>query len=149
ALYRQNSIDVPRGMIDENVQRLQLDAARRMGAKDASQVPARELFEDQARRRAALGLIMGQHVQSEGIKLDRERVQSRLDDLVANYPNPEEARRAYLQHAYAMRQVESVVLEDQVVDWILDRPHVTDKPITFKCLTGFGQNTEQRSETHT
>jgi hypothetical protein len=48
-----------------------------------------------------------------------------------------------------MRQVESVVLEDQVVDWIVDRARVTDKPMTFKDLTGFGQNIEQNSETYT
>jgi trigger factor len=149
ALYKENSFEVPRALVDEQVQRLQLDAARRMGAKDASQVPARELFEEQGRRRAALGLLMGQIVQSEGIKLDRERVQRRLDDLVASYPNPEEVRRAYAQNVDAMRQVESVVLEDQVVDWIVDHANVTDKPMTFKDLTGFGQNVEQKSETHT
>jgi trigger factor len=142
ALYRENTFEVPRALVDEQVQRLQVDAARRMGAKDASQVPAREVFEDQARRRAALGLLMGQIVQSEGIKVDRERVQTRLNDLVASYPNPEEVRRAYVQNADAMRQIESVVLEDQVVDWIVDRTSVTDKPMTFKDLTGFGQNIE-------
>jgi trigger factor len=149
ALYRENTFEVPRAMIDEQVQRLQVDAARRIGAKDASQVPPREVFEDQARRRAALGLLMGQIVQSEGIKVDRERVQTRLNDLLAQYPNPDEARRAYLQNADAMRQVESVVLEDQVVDWIVDHAAVTDKPMTFKDLTGFGQNIEQKSETNT
>ena len=92
---------------------------------------------------------MGQIVQSEGIKVDRERVQTRLNDLVASYPNPEEVRRAYLQNVDAMRQVESVVLEDQVVDWIVDHAQVTDKPMTFKDLTGFGQNIEQKSEIHT
>src|ERR1700730_3791040 len=149
ALYRENTFEVPRALIDEQVQRLQVDAARRIGAKDASQVPAREVFEDQARRRAALGLLMGQIVQSEGIKVDRERVQNRLNDLVASYPNPDEVRRAYVQNADAMRQVESVVLEDQVVDWIVERARVTDKPMTFKDLTGFGQNIEQNSETNT
>jgi trigger factor len=149
ALYRENTFEVPRSMIDEQVQRLQVDAARRIGAKDASQVPAREVFEDQARRRAALGLLMGQIVQAQNIRVDRERVQTRLNDLVAQYPNPDEARRAYIQNADAMRQVESVVLEDQVVDWIVDHAHVTDKPMTFKDLTGFGQNVEQNSETHT
>lgn len=148
SLYRENSFEVPRALIDEQVQRMQVDAARRMGAKDASQVPAREVFEDQARRRAALGLLMGQIVSTEGIKVDRERVQTRLNDLVASYPNPEEVRRAYVQNADAMRQVESVVLEDQIVDWIVDRASVTDKPMSFKDLTGFGQNTEQNSETH-
>jgi trigger factor len=142
ALYRENSFEVPRAMVDEQVQRLQVDAARRSGAKDASQVPAREVFEDQARRRAALGLLMGRIVQSEGIKVDRERVQTRLNDLVASYPNPDEVRRAYVQNADAMRQVESAVLEDQVVDWIVERARVTDKPMTFKDLTGFGQNIE-------
>jgi len=146
ALYRENQFEVPRALVDEQVQRLQLDAARRIGAKDASQVPAREVFVDQARRRAALGLLMGQIVQSEGIKVDRERVQTRLNDLVAQYPNPDEARRAYLQNADAMRQVESVVLEDQAVDWIVDRARVTDKPMTFKDLTGFGQSPEQNPE---
>jgi len=149
ALYQENTFDVPRSLVDEQVQRLQLDAARRIGAKDVSQVPARELFEDQARRRAALGLLMGQIVQTEGIKLNRDRVQTRLDDLVASYPNPDETRRAYLQNADAMRQVESVVLEDQIVDWIVDHARVTDKPMTFKDLTGFGQNVEQKSEIHT
>jgi trigger factor len=149
ALYRENTFEVPRALIDEQVQRLQVDAARRIGAKDASQVPAREVFEDQARRRAALGLLMGQIVQTEGVKVDRERVQTRLNDLVAQYPNPDEARRAYVQNVDAMRQVESVVLEDQVVDWIMDHARVTDKPMTFKDLTGFGQNIEQNSETNT
>lgn len=142
-LYAENQFDVPRSLIDDQVQRMQLDAARRMGVKDASQVPARELFVDQARKRAALGLLMGQIVQTEGIKVDRERVLTRLNDLVAQYPNPDEARRAYLQNADAMRQVESVVLEDQVVDWIVERARVTDKPMTFKELTGFGQDAAQ------
>jgi trigger factor len=141
-LYADNQFEVPRSLLDEQVQRMQLDAARRMGVKDASQVPARELFVDQARKRAALGLLMGQIVQTEGIKVDRERVQTRLNDLVAQYPNPDEARRAYLQNSDAMRQVESVVLEDQVVDWIVERARVTDKPMTFKDLTGFGREAE-------
>jgi trigger factor len=142
ALYRENPIEVPRALVDEQVQRFQADAARRTGAKDASQLPPRETFEEPARRRAALGLLMGQIVQTEGIKADRERVQSRLNDLIASYPNPDEARRAYLQNADAMRQIESVVLEDQVVDWIAERARVTDKPMTFRDLTGFGRNTD-------
>jgi trigger factor len=90
---------------------------------------------------------MGQIVQAQNIKVDREKVQTRLNDLVAQYPDPDEARRAYIQNADAMRQVESVVLEDQVVDWIVDHARVTDKPMTFKELTGFGQNVPQNSET--
>jgi trigger factor len=140
ALYRENPIDVPRALLEEQVQQLQIDTARRMGVKDASQLPPREPFEEPARRRVALGLLMGQVVRAEQIKVDRERVLSKLNDLVAGYPDQqEEARRAYLQNQDAMRQVESSVLEDQVVDWVVERAKVTDKPMTFKELTGFGQ----------
>ena len=141
ALYRQNPVDVPRALLEEQVQQLQIDTARRMGVKDASQIPAREPFEEPARRRVALGLLMSQIVQAEQIKLDRERVQTRLGDLVAGYPEPqqEEARRAYVQNQDAMRQIESAALEDQVVEWVLGRANITDKPMTFKEITGFGQ----------
>jgi trigger factor len=141
ALYRQNPVDVPRALLEEQVQQLQIDTARRMGVKDASQIPARESFEEPARRRVALGLLMSQIVQAEQIKLDSERVQTRLGDLVAGYPEPqqEEARRAYLQNQDAMRQIESAALEDQVVDWVLGRANITDKPMSFKEITGFGQ----------
>jgi trigger factor len=141
ALYRQNLVDVPRALLEEQVQQLQIDTARRMGIRDASQLPARESFEEPARRRVALGLLMSQIVQTQQIKLDRERVQSRLTDLVASYPEQqqEEARRAYLQNQDALRQIESAALEDQVIDWALGRANITEKPMTFKEITGFGQ----------
>jgi trigger factor len=84
---------------------------------------------------------MSQIVQAQEIKLDRERVQARLTDVVAGYPEPqqEEARRAYLQNQDAMRQVESAALEDQVVDFLLAKANITDKPMSFKEITGFGQ----------
>ncbi len=147
ALYRENSIEVPRTLIDEQVQRLQVDAARRMGVKDVSQMPPRQPFEEPGRRRAALGLLMSQIVRAEGLKVDRARVQTRLDEMIASYPNADEARRAYLQNPDAMRQVESLVLEDQAVDWVVEHARVTDKPMTFRELTGFGQNTVPNSET--
>jgi trigger factor len=141
ALYRQNPVDVPRALLEEQVQQLQIDTARRMGVRDASQIPAREPFEEPARRRVALGLLMSQIVQMEQIKLDRELVQTRLGDLIGGYPEPQqdEMRRAYLQNQDAMRQIESAALEDQVVDWVLGRANITDKPMTFKEITGFGQ----------
>jgi trigger factor len=139
ALYQENAIEVPNALIDEQVQQLQLDMGRRMGARDVSQLPPREQFADQGRRRAALGLLLGQIVQNEGLKVDRERVLARLNDVIATYPNADEARRAYLQNPDAMKQIESAVLEDQVIDWALERARITDKPMSFKELTGFGQ----------
>ena len=144
ALHSQNPIDVPRALIDEQVQQMQLDAARQMGVREASQLPPREPFEAAARKRAALGLILGQIVQAEGLKVDRQRVQERLEDLSASYPNPEEARAAYQRSREAMRQIESAILEEQVVDWFLERAKVQDQTMTFQEITGFGREGESR-----
>jgi len=139
ALYRNNPIEVPQGLVEEQVQQLQIETARRLGIRDASQLPRPEAFLEPARRRVALGLLVTHIVQSQGLKADRERVLARLNALVEGYPNPDEARRAYLQNADAMRQIESAALEEQVVDWVVGRAHVTERPMTFTELTGFGK----------
>jgi trigger factor len=139
ALYRDNPVDVPRALLEEQVQQLQIETARRLGIRDVKRLPSADAFLEPARRRVALGLLIGHIVQAQGIKVDRERVQERLAELVESYPNPDEARRAYLQNQDAMRQIESGVLEDQVVDWILERARVTEQAMTFSELTGFGR----------
>jgi trigger factor len=141
-LYTANPLDVPKALVDEQIQQLQVDMARRANITDASKLPPASTFEENARRRVVLGLLMGEIVKTENLKVDRERVQNRLSDVAGAYPNPEEVRRAYLQNADAMRQIESAVLEDQVVDWVVGRAKITDKPSTFSELTGFGQRTE-------
>jgi trigger factor len=141
-LLKANTIEVPRTLVDEQVQQLQLDMARRAGIKDANQLPARSHFEEPARRRVALGLIVGEIIRSSGLKVDRHRVQQRLEDIAADYPNSDEVRRTYLQNADAMRQIEASVLEDQVIDWILERAKVSERPSSFSELTGFGHTSE-------
>ena len=146
ALYRDNPIELPRAMVEEQVQALQIDAARRLGVREASQIPPRDPFVEPARRRVALGLLLSHIVQAQGLKLDRQRLNERLDDLVANYPNPDEARRAYQQNPEAMRQLESAVLEDQVVDWAIAGARITERPMSFKELTGFGPGAQSEQQ---
>jgi trigger factor len=141
ALYKENPLEIPRALLEEQIQQLQLDMARRANITDASKLPPSQTFEEPARRRVALGLLLSEIVRAESLKVDRERVQTRLADLASQYPNPDEVRRAYLQNADAMRQIESAVLEDQVVDWIAERAKITERPVSFSELTGFGQNT--------
>jgi trigger factor len=143
ALFKANPIDVPRSLIEEQVQQLQIDTARRLGIRDASRLPPRNVFEEPARRRVALGLLVAQIVQAQELKVDRARVQARLAALVEGYPDPEQARRAYLQNQDAMRQIESATLEEQVIDWVLERAQVSERPMTFKEITGFGQQAEE------
>ena len=148
ALYRSNPIEVPQSLIEEQVRQLQIETARRLAIRDASQLPRPEAFLEPARRRVALGLLVTHIVQSQGLKVDRERVLARLNALVEAYPNPDEARRAYLQNAEAMRQVESAALEDQVVEWVVERAKVTERPMSFSELTGFGRSAADHDHAH-
>ena len=137
-LLAANPVEVPQSLVDAQVREMQIEAARRMGAREASQVPPPEPFVEGARKRVALGLLIGELIKARGLKLDRERVDARLADLAASYPDPEQVIKAYRQNADALRQVENLVLEEQVVDLLLEHAKVTDEPATFKDVMNFG-----------
>jgi trigger factor len=137
-LLEANPLDVPKALVDQQVREMQLDMARRTGAKDASQVPPADTFVEPARRRVTLGLLVGELVKSAKLQVDRGRVEARLGELAATYPDPDAIMGAYRQNPDAMRQVENMVLEDQVVEYLLERAKVTDQPSTFKELMNFG-----------
>ena len=137
-LLAANPVEVPQSLVDAQVREMQIDAARRMGAKDASQVPPPENFVESARRRVALGLLIGEVIKTNGIRIDRKLVEARLSDIAAGYPDPDAVAKTYRQNAEAMRQVENLVIEDQVVDFLLERAKVTDQPATFKDVMNFG-----------
>lgn len=137
-LIEANPLDLPKALVDQQVRDMQADTARRMGAKDASQVPPPDAFVEPARRRIALGLLVSELVKTTGLQLDRSRIDARLGELAATYPDPDAILGAYRQNPDAMRQVENMVLEDQVVDYLLERAQVTDQPSSFKELMNFG-----------
>jgi trigger factor len=136
-LYQANPVDVPNTLIESQVRDMQVEAMRRSGAKDASQAPPPEPLVEPARRRVALGLLFNDIIRREKIVLDPARANARLDEMVGAYGDAEGLKRAYQQNAEAMRQVESLALEDQVVDWVLAHAKVQDKNSTFKELMNF------------
>jgi trigger factor len=136
-LYEVNPIDVPNSLLESQIRDMQIEAMRRSGAKDASQAPPREPLVEPARRRVALGLLLNDVIRRQNLVLDPKRSNARLDEMVGAYGDAAALKRAYLQNADAMRQVESLALEDQVVDWILEHAKVHDKASTFKELMNF------------
>jgi trigger factor len=140
ALYQANPLELPRVLIDEQIRELQVQMLRRAGVQQLDQLPPKEPYEEPARRRVALGLLMGEIVRSQALRVERSRVAARLEALVATHPDPEAAKRQYLQSREAMEQIESAALEDQAIEWLLTQVKVTDKPATFRELTGFGEN---------
>jgi trigger factor len=137
-LLAANPIELPASLVESQVREMQLDTARRMGAREASQIPPRDPFVEPSRRRVALGLLINEIIKSEKIELDQAKVTAKLEELVSTYKDPQEALRAYRQNREAMQQVEMLVLEDQVVDWLLGRIKVTEQPTTFKSVMNFG-----------
>jgi trigger factor len=141
ALYRDNPMEVPQSMVENQIREMQQQLARRTGVQDPKQIPGREAFEAGARKRVTLGLLIGEIVRAQNLKVDRTRVEERLDSVTASHPDPAEARRQYLASREAMEQLEAAALEDQAVDWANGQVKIVDKPSTFRELTGFGQTT--------
>lgn len=136
ALLEANKLDLPKALVDEEIERLRHDALVRIGVRDpkkAAELP-RELFEEQAVRRVSLGLLVGEIISQQRLTVDPKRVDQRLEHMASEYSKPAEAVRSFRSSADIMRQVETVVLEEQAVDWLLDQAAVTDSPTTFKEL---------------
>ncbi len=130
-VHKANPLELPRVLVDEQVRDLQVQVLRRMGVQKIDQAPPREPYEEPARKRVALGLIMGEIVRANGIKVDRGRVERRLQAAAASHPDPEAVRRQYLQSREAMGQLETAALEDQALDWVLSQVKVVDVPSSF------------------
>ena len=137
-LLAANPLELPKSVVDTQVRELQLDAGRRMGAKDVSELPPAENFVEPARRRVALSLLISEIVKNAELKVDHARVNERLEELAQQFPDPEKALQTYRGNAQIRRQLEAGVLEDQAIDWIVEHAKVTDQPSSFKELMNFG-----------
>jgi trigger factor len=137
-LAAANPLELPKSMVDAQVRDLQIDAGRRMGARDVSQLPPPDAFQDAARRRVQLSLLVGEVIKIANIQVNQAQVQARFQELAQQYPDAVQAVEQYRTNPQMRRQMEAAVLEDQVVDWLLERARVTDKESSFKELMNFG-----------
>lgn len=138
ALLAVNPLELPKSMVEVQVRDLQFDAGRRMGAQDASQLPPADDFQEPARRRVALTLLLGEIIRQAELQVDQAKVQERLQELSQQYPDSAQAMQQFRSNPQVLRQLEAVVLEGQVVDWVVERAQVTDKASSFKELMNFG-----------
>jgi trigger factor len=136
-LYQANPLDIPNALLESQIRDMQVEAMRRAGTKDVTQAPPREPLIEPARRRVALGLLINDIIRREKIVVDPARSNARLDEMVSGYGDAATIKRAYLQNPEAMRQVENLALEDQVVDFVLAHAQVHERPSTFRELMNF------------
>ncbi|MFD2643574.1 trigger factor [Pseudomonas japonica] len=131
-LLAANPIEVPKALLENEVNRLRVQAVQQFGGNiKPEQLPA-ELFEEQAKRRVVLGLIVAEVVKQNELKPDEDRVRELIQEMASAYQEPEQVVAWYYKNDQQMNEVRSVVLEEQVVDTVLQKATVTDKSVSYE-----------------
>ena len=131
-LLAANPVEVPKALVQNEVDRLRVQAVQQFGGSiKPDQLPA-ELFEEQARRRVSLGLIIGELVKQFELKPDEARVRELIEEMASAYQEPEQVVNWYYKNEQQLGEVRSVVLEEQVVDTVLGKAKVTEKQVSYE-----------------
>ena len=134
ALYGKVKLTVPNTLVDVEIESLMkryIETAKRQKMKLEDLKLPRDSFEDQAKRRVALGLILGEVIQKESIKLDNDKVRSTIEDMAKSYERPEDVVAWYYSDESRLNEVQQMVLEDQVVEWLVAQAKVSDETVNF------------------
>lgn len=137
ALLEANTVEPPKALVDEEAGRMcalrQAELAQQ--GIDAEQLGLRpEMFEAQARRRIALGLLLAEIVKGNQMSADKDRIRARIEAVAATYDDPNQVVQWYYADKSRLAEVESTVLEDQVVEWLLERMQVMEEATSFDQL---------------
>ncbi|UXN35183.1 trigger factor [Avibacterium paragallinarum] len=131
-LIEQNPIDVPAAAVEQEIDVLRQQAAQRFGGnqQQAAQLP-RELFEEQAKRRVQVGLLLAEVIASNELKVDEDRVNAMIDEIASAYEQPAEVVEYYKNNKELMNNIRNAVLEEQAVDAVLAKAQVSEKAASF------------------
>ncbi|MFN3984154.1 MAG: trigger factor [Rhodocyclaceae bacterium] len=139
ALLAANPIEVPKALIEAESRQL-ADNARRdleMRGLNAKEIPVQpEWFTEQAERRVKLGLIMAELVKANELFAKPEQVKALIEEMAQSYEDPSELVRWYYSQPERLSQAEAVVIEDNVVEWVVSKVDASDKDISFDELMG-------------
>ena len=135
ALIKAAELDVPKALVAGEVERMTEGARadlKKRGIKDAEKAPIpAEIFEPQAERRVRLGLVVGELVRANNLQAKPEQLQAHIDEMAQSYERPAEVVRWYLSDRSRMAEVEAVVIENNVAEFVLGKAKVTDKVVPF------------------
>jgi len=138
-LLAAHPVEVPRGLIEQELPRLREEAASRMNVGNIKPEKAKEMLPDQlfeatAQRRVALGLLIGEVIKSKSITLDAARVDAALAEMAADYEDPDQVKQFYNSRPDLMQGLRAVVLEEQVVDALMESATVVEAPQSLEQL---------------
>jgi trigger factor len=139
ALLDTTKIEAPRVLVEQELERLMQDARSDLearGMKAADIALPQDLFWEQAQRRVNLGLILAELVKVHNLHAKPEQVRAVVEDLAQSYENSGEVVKWHYSSPDRLNEVESAVLEDNVVAWVLEKVTVVDKAVAFDELMG-------------
>jgi trigger factor len=135
ALLKAAELDVPKALVANEVERMTESARadlKQRGIKDADKAPIpAEVFQPQAERRVRLGLAVAELVRSNNLQAKPEQLQAHIEEMAQSYEKPAEVVRWYLSDRQRMAEVEAVVIENNVSDFVFSKAKVTDKALPF------------------
>lgn len=148
ALLAANTLELPKALLASEIQGLKqrmLENIQGEGAAGALGDLPDDVFKDDAVRRVSLGLLLSEIVKQQDLKADGEAVRAYIEKAAADYEHPEQVVNWYYEDDSRLSEVEMVVIEDKVVDWVLDNAKVTDHSVSFDELVSKG-NEEDSGE---
>lgn len=138
ALVATAELDLPKSSVQAELDRM-IEAARadlkQRGIKDADKAPIPDdIFRPQAEKRVRLGLVVAELVRKNELQAKPDQLKAHIEELAASYEKPQEVVRWYLGDNRRMAEVESVVIENNVTDFVLSKAKVSEKEISFDDL---------------
>ena len=134
-LLEANELDLPKALITQEVDVLRQQAMQRyagqMDPKNMPELPA-EMFEEQAKRRVKVGLLLGEVIKVNELKVDEAKVTELIESAASAYEDPAEVIEYYKNNKEMAEQMQNVALEEQAVEAILASAKVKDKKASFK-----------------
>ena len=134
ALYGAVQVTVPTALIDSEIETLMQpykENAKKKNVRIEDLDLPRDLFEEQAKRRVALGLILAEVIDKGEIKLDNDRVRTTIEEMAQNYERPQDVINWYYADEKRLQEVRNMVLEDQAVEWLVAKARVQDENLNF------------------
>jgi trigger factor len=137
-LLEANSVDLPSALVSSEIKVLREQMMQQFGGMqqnkslDLESLLPDDMFKEQAERRVSLGLLLGEVIKGNEIKVEADQVRSTIEALAASYDDPQEVINYYYQNAQMLSGIEASVLEDMVVEFILDKATVTEKSVSYE-----------------
>jgi len=140
ALVAKAELDLPQSIVQSEVDRLK-DGARadlkQRGIKDADKAPIPDdIFRPQAEQRVRMGLVVAEVVKANDLHAKPEQIRAHIEELAASYERPEDVSKWYYGDNQRLAEVEAVVIESNVAEFVLSKAKVTEKAISFEELMG-------------